>query len=212
MLDPNTEHATQLLDHWYWRPGHRPGRPFYTWHLTFEGQPVLHQLVIEYQGALRRFRTLDAVPVPWIHVTMHGVGFVDEVPARDLDALTTAVGRELADLRPPTVRFHHAAARPEAIVLYPYPALDVQTIRGAVRHAITTTLGRERVTEPDTGYQPHLTVAYVNRSGPSAAILDALTRVDPKPAYISIRAVSLIALERDVRGYRWQTIGVASLG
>lgn len=107
MLDPHTEHATQLRNHWYWRPGHRPGRPFYAWHLTFNGQHDLHRLVAEYHQVLRDVPGLDLVPIPWLHITMQGIGFIDEVSDTDRDAIVDAAGRRLATIQAPTLTSHH---------------------------------------------------------------------------------------------------------
>ncbi|MEV4362688.1 hypothetical protein [Nonomuraea sp. NPDC049625] len=33
---------TETRGHWWWRPGWRVGRSFYTWHILVEDQPELH--------------------------------------------------------------------------------------------------------------------------------------------------------------------------
>src|SRR5687767_5412913 len=95
---PTGQHADQLVNHWFWRPGWRPGRRFYTWHLTFEDQDDVHSLVMEYQSALRNVVGLDFVPPQWLHITMQGVGFVDEVSNTDIAAIADAACSHLAKL------------------------------------------------------------------------------------------------------------------
>lgn len=73
------ETAEQMRDHWWWRPGWRVGRSFYTWHITFDDQPAAHQLADGYAPALDGLTTLDLIPPQWLHLTMQGVGFTDEV-------------------------------------------------------------------------------------------------------------------------------------
>ncbi len=39
-----------VRDHWYWRPGWRAGRSFYTWHITFADRPeiaALHSSILD---------------------------------------------------------------------------------------------------------------------------------------------------------------------
>jgi hypothetical protein len=71
--------SARMRDHWWWRVG----RHLYTWHVTFEGQTDLHRLVRAYQARLD-LPGLDLVPVAWLHLTMQGVGFTDEVAGQDL--------------------------------------------------------------------------------------------------------------------------------
>ena len=71
------QHATEMRDHWWWRPGWKVGRRFWTWHYTFETCPALHELVAAYQGLLEELPTLDLIPQRWLHLTVQGLGFVD---------------------------------------------------------------------------------------------------------------------------------------
>ena len=50
-------------DHWWWRPGWREGRSFYTWHVTFSSDETVHEAVSTYKSALDRIGTLDPVEV-----------------------------------------------------------------------------------------------------------------------------------------------------
>jgi len=69
----------------------------YTWHITFAGQTDLHRLVSEYQEALRPLSQVDLVPLEWLHLTMQGVAFTDEVSTADVDRIIDAA-------RPPPER------------------------------------------------------------------------------------------------------------
>lgn len=70
---------TYVRDHWWWRPGRKPGRRFYTFHFTFERQPAVQHLAAEARGRLSGFPALDLVPSRWLHLTTQGIGFTDEV-------------------------------------------------------------------------------------------------------------------------------------
>ena len=62
----------QMADHWWWRPGWLPGRRMYTFHITFDGQPAVHQLASGCQEALRGLGGIDLVPPRWLHLTVQG--------------------------------------------------------------------------------------------------------------------------------------------
>ena len=97
--------AATLTDHWWWwRPGWRPGRRLYAWHVTFAGLPAVRQLAAQAQARLAGLPGLDLVPARWLHLTMQGVGFTDEVPGAGLAATVAAARRHLADTPPPRVR------------------------------------------------------------------------------------------------------------
>ncbi|MFS8101935.1 2'-5' RNA ligase family protein [Lentzea alba] len=207
----NSAHAEQLVNHWYWRPGWEPGREFYTWHLTFEDEHELHRLVAEYQDALRGVQELDMVPISWLHVTMQGVGFADEVAEAELAALADAVGRRVAAVPPQVVTFDRPTARPQAIALYPSPARQIQKIRTAVRTGFADLWGERRVPEAEAPFTPHLSVAYVNSDTSSRRAVQAVTAVVTRPVAVTIRRITLIALAREGHLYRWRTIYRAPL-
>jgi 2'-5' RNA ligase len=211
MLESRTEHATQLRNHWYWRPGHRPGRPFYTWHLTFESQHDLHRLVAEYHDALRDVPGLDLVPIPWLHITMQGIGFIDEVSDTDRDAIIDAASRRLAKIPAPTLTFHHVTIRPEAITLYPNPTEPVRTIRSEIREAIAGVWGTNQVPEIADNYQPHLSIAYVNSHAESSRVAEVMSAKSPDPARLVLTSASCIAIQRVNHSYHWDTHATAHL-
>ena len=79
-----------VRDHWWWRPGWRPGRPMYAWHVTFRDQPAMRDLAARGRDLLRDVPGLDLIPDPWLHLTTQDVGFSDEVSAADLAAIIAA--------------------------------------------------------------------------------------------------------------------------
>ncbi|HEV8164118.1 MAG TPA: hypothetical protein VGR74_06675 [Actinomycetota bacterium] len=92
--------------HWWWRPGWRPGRRQVAWHLTFGDQTVsrgradLRRAVGGYQARLAEPPGLDPVPVEWLHLTVQGFGFADELGAGEVERMVAAVGRRCAALAP----------------------------------------------------------------------------------------------------------------
>src|SRR4051794_39008380 len=90
----------RMRDHWWWRPGWRVGRSFYTWHITFTDQPAAAQLVADYAPMLAQLPQLEPVPLEWLHLTMQGIGFTDEVDRADVDRIVDAAHKRCAELEP----------------------------------------------------------------------------------------------------------------
>lgn len=205
-------HATQLRNHWWWRPGWNADRRFYTWHLTFDGQHQLHQLVSAYQDALSDVPGLDLIPAPWLHLTMQGVGFVDEVHPDQAHAIADAASQRLAKLPPAELTFHEPVIRPEALALPPAPLQPLVTIRDTIRDGIAAVWGEDEVPETDKRFEPHVSLAYVNTDSSADAVLTVLSDVRPEPVRVTLNKVSLITLRRDGHMYQWDEFAKAPLG
>jgi hypothetical protein len=121
--------ADHMRNHWWWRPGWRAGRRMYTWHITFDDQHSLRELVKAYQAALTSLDGLDLVPISWLHLTMQGVAFTDEISWQEVADITEAARTRLATLHSVSLLAGPAFVDPEAIMaelpsanaLYPKP-------------------------------------------------------------------------------------------
>ncbi|WP_327590318.1 2'-5' RNA ligase family protein [Nonomuraea sp. NBC_00507] len=194
------ERVPAVRNHWWWRPGWREGRHYYACHLSFEDQPELHSLVDHYQGALKTFPVLDLIPRPWLHLTMQGIGFTDEISNETVEKIEDALRSELRRTTPPVVTFHRPVIVPEAIYLPAVPATQIQELRTTCRTAITTT----QAIEPDSRpYRPHVSVAYVNTESATEHIAQTLDMIDADPVEVTISDVSLMVFHRDRRMYEW---------
>lgn len=198
-----------LRDHWWWRPGWRPDRRFYTWHLTFDGQDELHRLVEAYQSALADLDGFDLIPLQWLHLTTQGIGFTDEIDESEAVAIADAATGFLARLPPAELTFHRPVTHTEALTLPPQPAGTPHAIRGAIRDAIAAVRGPDNVPEAADRFQPHLSFAYVNTDQPAEPVLAALAGVDLPAVTVTVPAASLIVLRRDGHLYRWETFAQA---
>ncbi|MEU4574596.1 2'-5' RNA ligase family protein [Nonomuraea sp. NPDC023979] len=192
----------QMADHWWWRPGWALGRRFYTWHLTFENAPEVHRLAQSYRQGLTHVPGLDLVPDPWLHLTMQGLGFVDEVSEEDVQAIVNAARTMLAGIEPFELKLDRPRITPEAIRWEASPSGPVSAVRNAVRKAIATVWST--VPEPARGFAAHVSIAYSNASGPVEPVQAALDAVDEAPALAPVRSAELIVLNRDRRMYEWE--------
>ncbi|MGH3930442.1 MAG: 2'-5' RNA ligase family protein [Pseudonocardiaceae bacterium] len=206
-----TETTQQMRDHWWWRPGWRVGRSFYTWHVTFDDQPAAHQLAADYTPVLDDLPTVDPIPVQWLHLTMQGVGFTDETDRADVDAIVAAAQHRCAALTPFTITLGPARVDPEALMLPVRPPEPVAALRTAIRAAIADVWGPDTVPEDPHDFRPHVSLAYSNHTGPAEPITQRLAAHPLTSTEITIHRASLIELNRDHRAYEWTDIATAEL-
>jgi 2'-5' RNA ligase len=201
-----------MRDHWWWRPGWRTGRSFYTWHLTFADQPAAHKLVSAYAPALAELPMLDPVPAEWLHLTLQGIGFTDEVDRHDVDDIVTAAGKRCAALEPFTVVIGPAHVDPETIQMPARPLRRLAELRLAIRAAIGDVWGSNKVPEPEEGFRAHVSLGYSNAAGPAEPVAEALRTSGPHTAEVTVTSVSLIDLNRDRGAYEWTEVATLTLG
>lgn len=207
-----------LRDHWWPRPGWRPGRIALTWHLTFEDVTALAEHVAAYQSALADLPGLNPVPPRWLHLTVQAVGYTDEVPPPVVAAVVASVQARVAELPEFALVFDRPEIFGEAIAIRTVPEAPVQRLRTAIRAGIGDVLGSEAVAtahEQAHGFMPHLTIAYSNVDADATPYAAALAAVDVSPVTVPVTDVALIRQERRLAPhwlYRWTTEATAALG
>lgn len=205
-------HATHIRNHWYWRPGWGIGSRFYTWHITFDGQPEVEHLADQYRTLLSQQPNLDVIPNQWLHLTMQGIGFVHDVVSEDVDAIVAAARARCAHLAPFKLTIGAPHVDPESIQIAVDPVEPVRQLRTAIRAAIADVWGSDRVPEPAEPYHPHLSLAYTNTEGPAAPLVEALTSAPNLTANAEIDSCQLIILNRDEGMYVWEPYATVKLG
>ncbi|MEU4229605.1 2'-5' RNA ligase family protein [Nonomuraea sp. NPDC026600] len=198
-----------MADHWWWRPGWSRGRRFYTWHLTFQHAPEVHRIADEYRQGLAKIEGLDLVPDQWLHLTMQGLGFTDEVDEHDVRAIVQAATRRLAAIPEFELKLDRPRITPEAIRWEATPAAPPAAVRSAIREGIAEVWAS--VPEPEDGFAAHVTIAYSNASGPAAPVAAALAEVNTAQASARIDSAELIVLGRDRQMYEWEPFASAPL-
>ena len=178
----------QVSNHWWWRPGWRTGRHFYACHVTFENEPKVQDLAAAYQESIKDAEGLDLIPRPWLHLTMQGIGFTDEVSENEIGAITADISVRLADVEPPIVTFGRPVVRSEAIYMPASPADAIDNIRRNVHEAITEILGPERTPDIDIAdalqhYVPHVSIAYANSDGLASPYIEGTSPDLARPCY-----------------------------
>jgi hypothetical protein len=193
-----------MRNHWWWRPGWHAGRKMYTWHITFNDQPPLHQLVKAYQAPLTSLGGLDLIPIRWLHLTTQGVAFTDEISWEEMARIIEAARKRLTAQRPVSLTAGPAFVDPEAIMLELPSASRLYPVRDKIRAAIAEVRGGANVPETDE-WNPHISIAYSNSDGTAAPYMEALRSVTHPPVDLTISAIHLIELSRDTHLYQWTT-------
>ncbi|MFC7591647.1 2'-5' RNA ligase family protein [Nonomuraea antimicrobica] len=200
----------ETRNHWWWRPGWHTGRSFYTWHILVEDQPAIHEFAQQLQPELEATGALGPIPLEWLHMTMQGIGFTNEVSDDTLNAIAAAVTERVASIGPVTVTLGPPVVDPEGVNLPVRPTEVVDTIRRAVRAGIADIWGADRVPESEDGFVPHVSLAYSHTSGASLTpIREILARHAITIPAVLTRA-SLIDINRDNGMYRWTLVRRAS--
>ena len=202
----------RLVNHWWWRPGWSVGRTFYTWHLTFDDATAapLHDLVNHLHTELADVEGLDLIPQQWLHLTMQGLGFTDEVSAEDVDAITRAATQHLAAVASFDVTLGPIEADDEATGLLVRPWTAVAAVRSGIRAAIAD-VWDEVPENPE--FHPHVSIAYSNADVPTGPIRERVAALrDIKPVSIPVKGAQLIRLNRDNQMYEWDIVADVPLG
>ncbi|MFY1625875.1 2'-5' RNA ligase family protein [Micromonospora sp. WMMD735] len=200
------QHADHVRNHWWWRPGWHVGRRFYAFHITFEDQHQLYRAAKAYRTSLAEMPSLTLIPNRWLHLTMQGIGFADEI-AQDLAEKIADEARSLlADVPAFEVEFGPIVVADEAIVIPAEPAEPVHELRHLTRQAIGRVLGDDRIGEDPDRFRPHVSVAYITAEGSAAPYVEAVERTNVEPARVAIKHVDLIEMHRDQQMYEWTTV------
>lgn len=202
--------ADHMRNHWWWRPGWSVGRRMYTWHVTFDDHPELHELVSAYQLALSSLGGLDLIPARWLHLTMQGIAFTDGIDPQQIADIAEAARKRLASQRPVTLTIGPAIVDPEAIMFQVAPTDAITPVRAAIRSAIADVRGAAQVPE-SYEWTPHISLAYSNSDGLAAPFITAVDNVSNPPVTLTVSKVHLIELSRDTHLYQWTTTAEISL-
>ncbi|MGH3697002.1 MAG: 2'-5' RNA ligase family protein [Pseudonocardiaceae bacterium] len=199
-------------DHWWWRPGWRKGRSFYTWHTTFSSSNPIRQIVSSYAPIISGISTLDPVKIDGIHLTLQGVGFTDEVSSADINGIVASTLPRCAQLGPINARMDEPRIDEEAVHVNVHPIEQIAYVKLALRNGIGDVWGHENVPESMDGFRPHITLAYSNGVASIGHIDAAIKKCSLPVADVLISSVSLIKLNRDRGRYEWTEVATVTLG
>ncbi|MFC5753855.1 2'-5' RNA ligase family protein [Actinomadura rugatobispora] len=129
-----------MSDHWWWRPGARPGRRLLVWHILLHDQPEPRELVRQCQDKLAGLDGLDLIPEEWLHMTTQIIGFADEISVAEVDAMLEGAAERLGALAPVEVELGKLWFHSEAIMLGVRPPQALDPVREALRDAVAASV------------------------------------------------------------------------
>jgi 2'-5' RNA ligase len=197
--------ARELRDHWVWRPEWTPERTCLYWYLTFRPEEITTAIGKGAFQLVRRVSWLDPVPVQWCHVTVADVGFTDELQPSDRDDVTAAVADSLRGEDRLPLTLGPLLTFSSAVVLATGPLARLRSVKDRVRRATSAVLGPRHVDFHRHLYWPHVSLGYANR----AVDADTVARFrehapEVGMAGVNVDALTLAAVTRRDRGYRWE--------
>lgn len=217
MASGDAEKPSTGRAHWRQRPGWHTGQDFYACFLTLEDQPELRGLVRRYQDTIGHLPDLDLIAPRWLHITLQGIGFADDISPADLAAVTERIGERLRAMRPPVTTFHRPTIRPAAVFLKADPAEPLYRLRLAVHQAIASTVGPGHFDEaaPEPGrFAPHVSIAYAGHdgNGPEQPVTEALRAATVRAVTATFGTASLLVFRRDRHEYGWTSATPLPIG
>ncbi len=202
-------YPARMEDHWWQRPGRRPGRELYQWDLHLRDCPEMRAAVAQVQARLTDLPVLDLVAPQWLHVTTYIAGFTDEIPAEAVPVMVAEASRLLADVSPITVTLGRIYLDRQAVVLPLEPFAALEPVLSAAR-AATRSAGARGHQDTDP-WAPHISVAYSNGSGSAAPVIAALGERLPD-LRVTVTSVSLVAQVQAGRSWQWRDVREVTLG
>jgi 2'-5' RNA ligase len=199
--------SRNLVSHWTDMPEWNNSRHLWAVYLTFADQPKLHSMVSAYQRALSDLPQLDLIERRWLHLTMLGVAFTDEIDRMQAAELAEDCARVAASAHVPSLVCHPPELDHDAIVVPVTPADELAELRQQLAKASLRVLGDHdlyRLPEPANGFDPHISIAYVNAPVAKREVRSRLESVKHPVTKLEMSSVSLIELMRADQKWSWR--------
>jgi 2'-5' RNA ligase len=198
--------SRNLVSHWTDMPEWDNSRRLWAVYLTFADQPALHAMVDGYQRALTDLPQLDLIERRWLHLTMLGVAFTDEIDRMQAAELTEDCASVAAQFEIPSLVCHRPELDYDSVTVPVTPSAELSELRHQLGQASLRVLGNKdlyRLPEPANGFDPHISIAYVNAPVAKRDVRARLESVEHPVTTMELSHVSLIELTRGDRTWSW---------
>jgi 2'-5' RNA ligase len=197
----------RLVNHWK-RPAWPDGARAYYWLLPFGAVSELRGEARACQDALASVSDLDLVPGDLLHLTLYRVGTASSVTAEQLAGIADAAATRLASTSPIDLSIGPLAGSTGAIRYTVTPWNHLNGVRSQLTSATSEVLGGAS----NTGWRPHISIAYNARSRAAAPLIGLVRELRAQPTIdVSVNEIELVELARTGRTYRWMTLHRATL-
>lgn len=202
--------ATGLRDHWQWRPEWASDRPCLLWYLTFPHQAALWRLAERVHARVHGVRTVDVVPLQWLHLTLDDVGFVDELTPGQVEDVVESVHAAVEGWRVPPITLGPVTTMVGALVLRAAPEAELGQLRDRLRASTGAVLGHDAASGLGD-FWPHVTLAYSNDACDRRTVMEPLGTVSSDQVVVAAPQLTLAAATRRNRHYQWTARSVIPL-
>lgn len=195
-----------MKNHWAREEPWRPDQRLWALYVNCGAIPSLVTHATAFQERLSGVRGLDLVEPRWLHMTVLGVAFVEEVDPADMVRLLDRATTLAAAVPPIDMVADAPRARTDAVWMSVSTRPSIVPLRQALAEAVRTCLGREPhvLPLPRTGFRPHISIAYANAFPPRRDEVDErLSDVDRPPTPFRATHLSLLRLRRGAASWSW---------
>lgn len=191
----------RLTNHWA-RAG---GRRAYYWYLTFEDSAELRLLARQCQEAIS-FPYYDLTPPGDLHLTLDRIAFEGDITSDRLRAVVAAAMHAGDGISPFDIRIGFLGGTSGAIGFDASPSEPIEQLRDVLRE--TTLSVYPNATTKGSEFHPHVAIAYCNSNDvPAAQAISAVKRLNSlRCVEVTVKAGTLVLLERRPNAYVWQAI------
>ncbi|WP_433727809.1 2'-5' RNA ligase family protein [Nocardia sp. CA-129566] len=201
------QHVRTLRSHWT-----RPiGPRGYYWFLTFEKSPELRSLAKRCQGSID-FPFYDLTPPGSLHLTLDRISYFGEISPDQLSSIENSAVLACHSVMPFNITIDRLSGVRSAVAFDVSPAQRIDILRDVLRSATLSAYPDARLNSSKP-HPPHITIAYANSDGVSAA--DAMAAVDRmnetiRGVDVKVAEALMVLLERRQRSYSWQVLSKIS--
>jgi 2'-5' RNA ligase len=146
--------------------------------------------------------TLDAVPLPWLHLTLDDIGFVDQLSPGQIEAVVESGLSATDGWKMPPVTLGPVDTMEDALVLRASPKAELGQLRDRLRDSTETVLGPD-ATSGLRDFRPHVTVAYSNGDCDQRTVMEPLGAVSSDQVVAAPPQLTLAEVTRRNRHYQW---------
>lgn len=175
--------------------------------MTVADQPALHSRVAAYHRLLAPFPALEPILPQWLHLTVQGVRFLDELRPEVAGQLTRLLDQAFGATTPFEVRVEHPVVSSDSVLMPVRPIGPLAALRDRIRELLGSLPGCDELfvlPGQHEAFDPHISIAYAGGPVPRADVERTLAGYAGEPVPMTISHFSVMTLNRSQRKYHWQ--------
>lgn len=195
-----------IQDH-FERHSHHAGAVDWNFNIVFNNQPEVATMAEAYKPLLTKQEFYEPIPTQWLHGTILRVGKFEDYTEDEMLTVAGKVQDRLRGVRLPRFSFGELMIVNGNVCFRITPDDALKQLYTAVTESLHEVVGAERTAKsPHGDFLAHTSLAYRKFQYDEAAMYQALSAADIKPATFTIKHMPLIK-QRPVGGhYEWEVV------